>query len=120
MTDEFFTKLRERIKELRERLRPQMNEGKFEDFKTNSTVPAAAPASGRPKAPSEISVSDAIGSEKFATAPQSPTQSSGDDDQRSEEEDSLYFDINPELWFDRTLQRTIEQQEKRLKACESF
>ncbi|KAL7266659.1 hypothetical protein RUND412_010791, partial [Rhizina undulata] len=91
-TDESFTKLRERINELEERLRRQMNQGKFEDSGTNSTVPAAAPASGRPKAPSEVSISDATGSEKFATAPESPTQSIGDDDQSPEEEDIVKGD----------------------------
>ncbi|KAL7276616.1 hypothetical protein RUND412_000382 [Rhizina undulata] len=46
------------------------------DLEANST----APARDRPRAPTGVSLSDATGSEKFATAPQSPVQSSEDKD----------------------------------------
>ncbi|KAL7270878.1 hypothetical protein RUND412_006398 [Rhizina undulata] len=73
MTNESFSQLEERILELREQLRRQ-----FEDFGTNSSVPAAAPASSRSKAPSKVYVPDTNEPEKFAMAPQRPSQSSGE------------------------------------------
>ncbi|KAL7267285.1 hypothetical protein RUND412_010137 [Rhizina undulata] len=110
-TDKSFTKLTQILDELVQSLRHHERK----DFGINPTVPAAASASDQPKAPSEVTASDTTGSEKFATAPQSPTLSSGNDDQSSLEEDSL-FTIDPDAWYDRTLQRIIERQEKRLKA----
>ncbi|KAL7272170.1 hypothetical protein RUND412_005043 [Rhizina undulata] len=112
-TDKSLTKLKQILDELIQSL--ERHERKEEkDFGINPTVSAAASASDQPKAPSNITASDATGSEKFATAPQSPTQSTGNDDQSSEEEYNLST-IDPDEWYDRTVQRIIERQEKRLK-----